>query len=98
MVAKKFKKAVGEQAEQDDEGEEGATRLPTKDEVAKAHIQPHNKQSYISSKILNAYKAVKEAEVKMIKQKHEQYEREFVQTNQIVVDETKKPIQSSKKD
>ena len=38
MVAKKFKKAVGEQAEQDDEGEEGATRLPTKDEVAKAHI------------------------------------------------------------
>ena len=81
MVAKKFKMAVGDKANEL-ENEDGTLKLPTQGEVAKAPTQViGNKHTYISSKILNAYKAVKEAEVKMIQNKAEKYEREFIQKN-----------------
>ena len=55
-------------------------------------------QPYISSKILNAYKVVKESEAQKVILQQEKFKRENEQKDKLEVDETKKPIQQSKFD
>ena len=72
--------------------------IPTQAEVTKAHIGPTSiKSSYISSKVLNAYRAIRTAEDTQIQKNQEKNEREAKNKDDIEITAEKK-IMSSRKD
>ena len=69
MVARKFKMTIAEEATKNKQSpelkESKLKQAPTQNDIIKYNVSGAGvKNSYISSKVLNAYKAVKESDVK----------------------------------